>query len=103
MCGMVFFYYCHSTLLEMMNRAMGLQEWSADGRRCYACRNDGHIAAACPFSRDRVSVNPGNIQALKRKLAERESEIKELKLKKMEETEEELFARLEKQVPGGGS
>ena len=63
-------------------------------RKCYACQGYGHIAMECPSNRDRV--NPERIRILKRKLEQREAEITDLKEYRREETEEELFARLEK-------
>ena len=63
-------------------------------RKCYACQGYGHIAMECPSNRDRV--NPERIRILKRKLEQRETEITDLKEYRREETEEELFARLEK-------
>ena len=52
----------------------------------------------CPYNRDRVK--PDRIRILKRKLEQREAEITDLKEHRQEETEEELFARLEKKYTG---
>ena len=71
---------------------------SADARKCYACQGYGHIAMDCPSNRDRVK--PDRIRILKRKLEQREAEITDLKEHRREETEEELFARLEKKYTG---
>ena len=80
--------------ISWRGKSAGWTAMRSAARKCYACQGYGHIAMECPSNRDRV--NPERIRILKRKLEQREAEITDLKEYRREETEEKLFARLEK-------
>ena len=88
---------------EKMNQSgRGPGPWRGQ-RRCYGCCGIGHLARECRSSRPppKAALRDDLVVLVKRKLAEQEAMIKELKVaQQREETEKELFDRLDREYEG---